>query len=57
MQACSDGHTYLVLVYDKAGAATSELLFNSATNCYGANTVGVRPPRSCGLQSTVGIAW
>ena len=47
VQACSDGHTYSVLVYDKAGAATSELLFNSATNCYGANTVGVRPLCDC----------
>lgn len=42
MQACSQGTSYAVLVYDKSGTVTSELLFSSATSCYGANTVEVR---------------
>jgi hypothetical protein len=36
------GQTHAVLVLNQGGVATSELLFNSGTSCYGANVVQVR---------------
>lgn len=43
--ACSIGQTHAVLVLSPGGVATSELLFNSGTSCYGANVVQVRVHR------------
>ena len=47
VEACSTGQTHAVLVLDQSGAVASELLFNSATSCYGANVVQARMHGTC----------
>ncbi|KAK9833430.1 hypothetical protein WJX81_004558 [Elliptochloris bilobata] len=51
--AWCEGQTYSVLVYDRSGVVISELLFNSATSCYGANTVEIASlPGGAGADAT-----